>query len=636
MIETPLADTSEHTVVSKSSTVVAILDAGAQYGKVIDRRIRNLGFRTEILPLNTLAEDLDAYDALVISGGPQSVTSADAPAYDAGIFKLNKPILGICYGMQLMNHELGGSVAPGTRREDGPATIQVDANSLLFANLDTSQAVLMSHGDSVTKLAAGFKTTATSGNIVAAIENPERKLYGVQFHPEVDITLHGSLMLSNFLTGVAELKADYKVEDRQKEAVAHIREKVGKQHVMSFASGGVDSTVNTALLGLALDPTQISAVHVDTGLMRKNESQLVKAALDKVGIHLTVIDATERFAVATTTIDDQETLPLNQVTDPETKRRIIGDTFMHVLDDTITQLGLDPETTILAQGTLRPDLIESASKLASQSGDASVIKTHHNDTQLVRKLRDTGRVVEPLQELHKDEVRELGESLGLPEELVWRQPFPGPGLGIRIICADEPYVTERFGEINQSLAKFNTKTISATLLPIKTVGVQGDGRSYSYLAGLSGEADWPKLMQLAGEIPKEVHDVNRVVYIFGEPIKGPVDAITPTHLTPDVVDQLREADDIVNRILLKYDLIRSLSQVPVISFPVHFGEPGKRSIGIRTFITNDFMTGVPATPGKEMPLEALNKIVEQVLAIPGIARVAYDLTSKPPGTTEWE
>lgn len=627
---------SNATTTGTIHAAVAILDAGAQYGKVIDRRVRNLGFRTEILPLDTPSEYLQAYDVLIISGGPQSVNSKDAPAYDAAIFKLQKPILGICYGMQLMNHELGGDVGTGKRREDGPATVRVEKDSPLFSGLDEFQAVLMSHGDSVTELAPGFRVTAYSGNIVAAIENAELKLYGVQFHPEVDITENGNDMLSNFLSGIAGLEADYTVEDRQAEAIAHIREKVGDQHVMSFASGGVDSTVNTALLGLALNADQISAVHIDTGLMRKNESKLVKEALSKVGIELTVIDASEWFATATTNIDRQQTPPLNRATDPEVKRRIIGDTFMHVLNDVVNQLGLDPKRTILAQGTLRPDLIESASKLASQSGNASVIKTHHNDTPLVRELRDAGRVVEPLKELHKDEVRELGEGLGLPDELVWRQPFPGPGLGIRVICADEPYKTKRFGDINESLTHFNSDEIGATLLPIKTVGVQGDGRSYSYLAGLSGKADWPELMRLAREIPKQVHDVNRVVYVFGDRLESQVDNITPTHLTLDVLDQLREADDVVNQVLFKYNLIRKLSQVPVISFPVPFGEPGKRSIGIRTFITNDFMTGVPATPGREIPIKALDDMVKRVLAIPGIARVVYDLTSKPPGTTEWE
>jgi GMP synthase (glutamine-hydrolysing) len=302
-------------------------------------------------------------------------------------------------------------------------------------------------------------------------------------------------------------------------------------------------------------------------------------------------------------------------------------------------LGLDPERTILAQGTLRPDLIESGSRLAS--GKADVIKTHHNDTELVRQLRAEGRVLEPLKDLHKDEVRALGEMLGLPAELVWRQPFPGPGLAIRIICAKDAFI-ENYDEVATQLAEFGDDKTTVNLLPIKTVGVQGDGRSYSYAAVLSGEENWSKLFDLAREIPKKVkgaNGVNRVVFAFGEPIEsGDKEAITPTLLTSDVIEQERRADHIVNEILREYGLNRSLSQVPVILTPVSFGEAGKRSVAIRPFITNDFMTGRPAVPGQDMPEEALHEIVKSLLADQdlNLARVMLDLTSKPPGTTEWE
>jgi GMP synthase (glutamine-hydrolysing) len=245
-------------------------------------------------------------------------------------------------------------------------------------------------------------------------------------------------------------------------------------------------------------------------------------------------------------------------------------------------------------------------------------------------------VVEPLSGLHKDEVRELGERLGLPHELVWRQPFPGPGLAIRVICAGKPYKTADFADMARHLKQLDGGGVFCSLLPIKTVGVQGDGRSYSYLAGLSGKPDWNKLIELAREIPKTVHGINRVAYIFGEPVRGAVQEITPTYLTSDVLGQLRAADEVVTKVMLKYNLMQTLRQVPVISFPVHFGQPGKRSIAIRTFITNDWMTGVPAIPGVDFSPEALGEMIEGILRVPGVARVAYDLTSKPPGTTEWE
>lgn len=367
--------------------------------------------------------------------------------------------------------------------------------------------------------------------------------------------------------------------------------------------------------------------------MRRDESAVVKSALEGNGLQLRVVDASEEFYNGRTAVGGREIGPLNKTTSPEEKRHIIGDTFMRVAERAIDDLGLNWERVFLAQGTLRPDLIESASKLTSANAD--VIKTHHNDTGLVRKLREEGRIVEPLKDYHKDEVRELGQRLGLPEEIVWRQPFPGPGLGVRVICAERPYVTEDFDTINQLLAGFS-EDVSATLLPVQTVGVQGDGRSYNYLVGLSGARDWKELFDIARRIPKTIHKVNRVAYVFGERF-GEVRDITPTYLTPDVIRQLQEADDIVNQTLLKFDLVRALSQVPVISFPVHFGRDGARSIGIRTFMTNDFMTGLPAVPGEDIPEEAVDEMVSRIMAeVPNVAAVAYDLTSKPPGTTEWE
>jgi len=402
--------------------------------------------------------------------------------------------------------------------------------------------------------------------------------------------------------------------------------------------------------------------------MRKKESSKVQLALATLSLRLIVVDASETFYNSATSIKGVQTPLLKHTPQPEEKRKIIGDTFMRVAEVEVQKLGLQPEDIFLVQGTLRPDLIESASHLASK-GKADAIKTHHNDTELVRQLRDLGRVVEPLKDLHKDEVRILGTKLGLPDDLIWRQPFPGPGLAIRIICAEKPFLDDTFESTNELLdyllfrgtpspaldVKYKQHIsnilqahgisdlskiahgIHATLLPIKTVGVQGDARSYRYLCGLSGPRNWDSLLCLAQIIPQICHNVNRVVYLFGdEPVVGPVKDITPTLLTPDVISQIQEADDIVNKHLYEYGLVRTLSQVPCISFPVNFGVPGNRSIAIRTFITNDFMTGVVAKPGVEMPLECLDKMVDELQRVAGVSKVAYDLTCKPPGTTEWE
>lgn len=615
--------------------VIAILDAGAQYGKVIDRRVRDLAVKSELVPLNAPTEVLKKYKAFIISGGPESVYSDNAPQFNPEIFKLGKPILGICYGMQLMNYVSGGTVEKKAKREDGLCSIAVKPVSKLFAGLAKNEDVLMTHGDSVDQVGQGFEVIAESDGIVAAIENSQKQIYGVQFHPEVDLTTNGKKIIANFLFDIAGFSPSFTIENRQLKAIEYIQKVVGSKKVLILISGGVDSAVCGALLSKALPKENIYAIHVDSGFMRLNESETVEGALEVLGLNVRVVRAEQQFLNAITEINGKQTSKLSDTTDPEEKRKIIGDTFIKVAEQAIRDLGLHAEDVVLAQGTLRPDLIESASSSVSKS--AETIKTHHNDTFLVRQLRVQGRVVEPLSEYHKDEVRELGTELGLPDELVWRQPFPGPGLAIRMICADEPYIKDDFVTTNQKLQEFSSKQYSLQLMPIRTVGVQGDGRSYSYLAGIAGPQNWDELMKLARAIPKTLHNVNRIAYFFGKPFEHFEPTITQTHLEKESLDQLRQADAIVNELLLKHNLIKVIAQVPVVSFPVNFGVEGNRCIGIRTMITNDFMTGVPAIPGKEMPEKVLQEMVTRILKeVKGVSRVCYDLTSKPPGTTEWE
>ncbi|MFZ1549631.1 MAG: glutamine-hydrolyzing GMP synthase [Microgenomates group bacterium] len=607
--------------------ICAILDTGAQYGKVVDRRVREDAVETVILPLSTPWEQLKEYGAIILPGGPDDVTKNDAVLCDPRIFteEHDVPVLGICLGMHLMTQALGGKLERLPTREDGQATITMDGNSPLMNGLENYQEVLLTHGVSVTKPAPDFKVTAHSEDIIAAVEHTKRKFFGVQFHPEVDLTVHGKEMIHNFLYDVAGFEGDFTIEDREEAAIKAIREQVGTSPVSLLVSGGVDSTVLAALLAKALPPEQIHAFHFDNGFMRKDESKKVKEALEKIGLNLEVIDASNDFYNA-----------IGNSIDPEFKRKTIGDVFLTKARQLMIDRGFNSDEVFFAQGTLRPDLIESASSAASSKADG--IKTHHNDSPLAREFRAAGRLVEPLQELHKDEVRELGAKLGLPTEIVWRQPFPGPGLAIRIIGSDHVYGVPNPHTLNQ-LRLFTTSDIQATLLPVKTVGVQGDERSYKHTVALSGDQNWEELKKLALAIPRKVHDVNRVLYVFGDKLQKEAETgLTKTHLEPDTIRQLQEADEIVNQTLLKYDLVRKLSQVPVILHPTDFGEEGKRTIVIRTFITNDFMTGVAAIPGTEyMPLEALKEMVDRIMAeVPGIARVAYDLTSKPPGTTEHE
>lgn len=671
---------------------VAVLDFGAQYGKVIDRRVREANVLSEMLPLKTKATDIldkGGFKAIIISGGPNSVYADGSAQPDPEIFTCGLPVLGICYGFQLINKLHGGSVTKEEIREDGPCNVWMDTSCDLFRGLSDNEQVLLTHGDSVTDktVASGFKVIAKSGGHVAAIACPEKRLYGVQFHPEVDLTTNGRRIFENFLFHISGCSSSYTMANREQMCIDEIQRIVGNKKVLVMVSGGVDSSVCAALLNRALGQQNVTAIHIDNGFMRKDESDYVIESLKAIDLPVHREYAGFKFMVATVTGKTGEGESLDQTCDPEVKRQIVGNAFIRVKDRVMEELKLTKDDYFLAQGTLRPDLIESASALAS--GHADTIKTHHNDTSLVRELRASGRVIEPLKDFHKDEVRQLGRSLGLPEEIVNRQPFPGPGLAIRILCAQTPHICPDFGTTHQCLnvltnlrrlpstpveLEYRDKVLSmngwdvaellsqqfainATLLPIKSVGVQGDSRSYSYVAALSTAhrpIPWRLLSLYSSLIPKLFHNINRVVYVFGEAVSYPVTTITPTHLNAFNVKVLQKADYLATEALFGRrvdgsrdpnleDLSRKVQQMPVVMIPIHFDRPPneinsyKRSFVLRPFITSDFMTGIAALPERDIPEKNVLEMVRRILGhVKGTSRVMIDLTSKPPGTTEWE
>lgn len=698
---------------SKEGALVAILDAGSQFGKVIDRRCRELNVESHILPLSTKASELKMlYKAIIISGGPGSINDVDAPLYDESIFHSGVPVLGICYGLHMIVKSFGGTVGKGSLRYDGRVSLQLDVNCPLFRNLSEQEECLLTHGDSVSSVPSCFTTVSKVDKIVMGVAKEDSKIYGLQFHPEVDLTTNGRVMLRNFLYDVAGIKPTYTIANREEECVKYIRNTVGVKKVVMLISGGVDSAVAAALLSRALPADQIIGVHVDHGFMRMDESRQVAESLARLGIKVKVINAHNVFKFSRTMLHENgvsvESDTLSMVEEPEYKRKIIGDTFANVFEnEVVRKMNLKSEDVFLGQGTLRPDLIESASSLASSKANA--IKTHHNDSYLIRQLRNQGRVVEPLKDFHKDEVRILGRQLGLPAHITNRHPFPGPGLAIRILCASQPQKCDTYHRI-QSLLEIMTRyedfhteaiqarhlidsTLPATdlqelisisqshklrsiLLPIRSVGVQGDARSYSYVAALSldtsrsgsanvldsdvemagdansrneknSEIPWRDLFRLSQMITRVCHAINRVVYVFGgfgDCAEEVTEHVTFTRLWPENIEKLRKADHVATKILHDSDSAKCIQQMPVILLPVQFesidttlGVAVKHSICLRPFITNDFMTGLAAVPGRDISEEVVLKMASEIKRnCPGISRVVYDMTNKPPGTTEWE
>lgn len=497
----------------KNNELILILDFGGQYNQLIARRVRECNVYSEVVPFDISIEKIKEKNpkGIIFTGGPASVYGEDSPRCAEGIFELGIPVLGICYGMQLMTYTLGGNVARADKREYGTTDVSIDNSSLLFEGFENTNGFLMSHTDFVEKVPEGFKNIGhTSSCPNAAMENKEKNLYGIQFHPEVNSSINGTQVIKNFLFNICKCSGDWIISSFVEESIAKLKEKIGDKKALCALSGGVDSSVAAVLLSKAIGKN-LTCIFVDHGLLRKNEGDEVEDVFKNQDINFIRVNAKDRFLAK-----------LAGVSDPETKRKIIGEEFIRVFEEEAKKIGA---VDFLVQGTIYPDVIESG------LGKSSVIKSHHNVGGLPDYV-DFKEIIEPLRDLFKDEVRKTGLELGMPENLVFRQPFPGPGLAIRVIgditedklniLKDADYIFRE--EIANAGLHKNINQYFAVLTNLKSVGVMGDERTYDYtvalravettdfMTGVWSRIPYEVLEKVSSRIVNEVDHVNRVVY----------------------------------------------------------------------------------------------------------------------------
>jgi GMP synthase (glutamine-hydrolysing) len=603
--------------VNKFHQQIAILDFGSQYTHLISRRVRDFSVLSRIYPANVKASILRRENLIgvILSGGPMSVYDETALDYDRQIFDLAAPILGLCYGHQLIGRHFGGKVKAGKVREYGFAKLKIKNTnkkskilnqSYLFKGLKKQLTVWMSHGDSVAKAPPGFDILASTRDCqIAAMGNLERKIYGLQFHPEVHHTKDQDKILYNFVVGICGALQDWRIDDAVQEIIKDIRNQAKDKKVFMLVSGGVDSSVAFAFLEKALGKKNVIGLYINSGLMRKGESQQVKKDLAKAGFNdLQIADAKAEFLNR-----------LKSISDPEKKRKIIGEAYLDVAERWFRKKWL------LGQGTIYPDTVESGG-----TKHADTIKTHHNRIVRIQQMIIQGRIIEPLRNFYKDEVRAIGRKLGLPQQLVARHPFPGPGLGIRVLCS------QKIGRKNLPRLKLNQTDFHYQILPAKSVGVQGDSRTYAHPLAVWGALNWKKLEKISTNITNTYRSINRVVWLlYPNNLKDKrFYQKASCFLTPERLLLLRRINSLVEKEIRKAGIYNKIWQFPVVLAPISLNRG--ESIILRPVESREAMTA----NFYKMNQCLLSRIINQIKKFDQIDAVFYDVTNKPPGTIEWE
>ena len=598
---------------------IAVVDFGGQYAHLIATKVRRQRVLAEIRQPEDPIEAFEGFDGVILSGSPSLASHGEDGDWNKGILDLPVPVLGFCFGHQEIAKHYGGEVVHGGR-EWGAAQMKLTrSDHPLFAGLGPTEQVWMSHFDSVTAVGPDFEELghtasgeAGAAHRYAAIGSDKLRRYGFQYHAEVDGTTNGETMIRNFVVGICGCEPTWDMDAYIDREVDRIRAHVGDRSVFLLASGGVDSTVAAKLLRMALPAERLRLLHVDNGLMRKDESAGVLTMFHDLGLGdvLEFVDASDDFLAA-----------LDGLVEPEAKRRAIGDTFIAVFEREARRLGI--EAHLLGQGTIYPDTIETGG-----TKRAHTIKTHHNRVPIIEQMISEGRVVEPLAELYKVEVRELGERLGIPHDALWRHPFPGPGLGVRLLCSGG---TDEAPAVQTEMDAITAGTgLTAQALPVKSVGVKADLRCYEHPVLLTGAAPWADAIDVTRRLLQHVPHVNRCIWNLSGTAPTSLGSRAAT-MTRDRLDLLREADHLVMQGLIRHGIYGEIWQCPTAMIPLSM-DGGDELVVLRPVHSARAMIAFPA----ELPQALLTELAAQIGALEGVGCVAIDLTSKPPGTIEWE